>query len=222
MKASFAIVLALAAATGCVSAPEEVNGTRAPRPSEAPTSATTPSPVARPSLEPQPLELGFEGLGSLRLGESPESSDLVKWDADYCAFPDSPVDQAETGRWIAVGNFTVDAPEPFAASVSAGAVDAIELRNDSLATDRGIRRGSSLGELERLYPELSLYETGRLSTVHHATQGGATMVFEVANANSYWTSEEVDTVVLILVAMEELGQQIGSRAASDYVVGGCL
>lgn len=223
IAASLALVVTLGLAAGCATVPSTSGTSPDPNPtSDAPTESATPSPVARPDLAPETLELGFEGLGSLRLGESPESSDLVEWDPDYCLFPEAPADQGELGRWIAVGDFAAESRAPFSVSAVAGVIDAIELRTDDLTTDRGIRYGSSLAELESAYPELSLFETGQLSTVHHVTEAGATMVFEVASDDAYWAPEDVATVTGIVVAPQELGQRIGARSASDNVVGGCL
>lgn len=210
--------------TSCATAAEPSAGSPS-APGASPSStdtapSATPAPVV--DIAPAALELTFDGLGSLELGESATQSDLVTFDEDYCAFADYPATDA--GRWVAVGE-SGPRLEPFSVAAAADdTVEAIELRSDTLATDRGIRIGSTAAEFESAYPEQSLFETSFASTVHHAVSGDRVLVVEIArqSADAYWPVEQVATVALILVAFAEPGTQVGSRVASDNVVGGCL
>lgn len=195
-------------------------------PAAAPTASATTAPTSTPTPEPTrpalaDLVLSPFGLGPLVVGEPVpiEAPDVavVSYDPVACLDELSPLTEGEPGA----GRWTPVYPEerPFdvvtEGRVEDGAISHILVAQPFVATEQGIRVGSSLEELLAVYPDITVgpEENVGLYTLESA-QG--TLAFEVATdavIQGYWTPEQLNTVVLI--AAYSPGETISPVYATD-------
>jgi hypothetical protein len=190
-------------------------------PTVAPTP--TPSPTVEPTRPPVPskprvsdLVLTPDGLGPLALGVAPPETtpalDVLVWDADRCA--------AEGGQWVP--NYAE--PFPFEVGVRDGVVSRIDVWMGPIATDTGVRRGSSLAALLEAYPDgfTAVNEAGHTSDVYIVNGRVGQLLIEVATDDrfpGYWEPADIDRVMFVRSIL--LTDAPSPISGSDNVVGGC-
>ncbi|MFT4122208.1 MAG: hypothetical protein QM635_00065 [Microbacteriaceae bacterium] len=144
---AFSLVLGIVctACAGPAAEPEATDSGSAPAVSAGPSASASPNPSASAADE---LVLTAAGLAELVIGEPvPADTDLVEW-GDVCGLGVS--------RWHALG---ATAADPGAFSVRTedwahdGAVQAIWVWTDDIATAEGITIGSSRDEVLAAYPQ---------------------------------------------------------------------
>jgi hypothetical protein len=190
-----------------------------PTPTQTQTSAPDPS---KPELGE--LTLSTEGLGEVKIGSMPPSSNpavnLLTFDADACTSEGLPGIWKATYPDIDEGYGPV---APYAVQVQGEGVSRIDINTTQIFTDSGIHIGSSLDEV------LGVYSGGPDQVVNHADVSDVYVIkgtkgqlqFEVAvnRIPDYWDSSVIDTVVF-LSAIDITTEPYGV-AATDNSIGHC-
>jgi len=149
--------------------------------SPAPETSATPTPAATPT--PSPTANGeavitTAGYGDLKLNSPvPKSTELVKWDGDFCSEND--------GSWIPSDGVSDDATDDAYFVVrtkdrkKSGDIEQILIYDPSIETKSGAHIGSTLDELGDLFPELkTVREDEGISGLHSVSDNLGQVIFE--------------------------------------------
>ena len=226
-RTSLVVIIAAASLllAGCTPGGKAVPSHSATEPSPTPTVSGPPSDE-RPPLSA--LVLTTEGLGTLKLGQTPLSTtdgvDMASFKADACAAQGLP------GIWLSnypdvdsgdgpIAPFAIDTADHSAT----GVLNRIDVNTPDIATDTGIALGSSLDAV------LGVYPGGPDVVVNHADVSDVyvfkgvkgQLQFEVAvdRIPDYWAPAALNTVVF----MSAIGIDVEPYgvAASDNTIGVC-
>ena len=218
---AFALVVVI---SGCAPVPGgEPSGD--PTPSIAPDTPTpTPEPT-KPAVAD--LLLSPDGLGPLRVGETPPATDpaldILVYDPDYCAeIPEA----SSPGMWLA--NYPVEASghRPFTAAFRNGAdtLSVIAIFSPEIRTETGIHLGSTKDELLAAYPEgfASKLDNHGVSTVYSVAGTAGQLLIEVTadGMPGYWPADELNRVNLLTVIPAD-SNPFGVAGGDAYFWGEC-
>jgi hypothetical protein len=224
----------LLAACAPTSAPdEEPTAGGAPRPSA--TASPTPAPDPEPPEPPDVLDLALttEGLGTLRFTDALEGAptDMVRFDPEFCtdARTGQPYGIAPgselAGLWVPLeryGTWRAGYTEaPFGVAVEGTTPVRIDLVGGVLATEAGIRMGSSDDEVHAAYPGAAVLEQG-LSDVVVVEGSAGRLLIEIARDRDipgYWDAAQQDHVLSVVAVAKHIPPF--ARAGTDNWVGGC-
>lgn len=231
-------VIALAATllTACAAEPEPdptsvSDGQAEPSPSTEPDVAPSPEPTEPPDI--LDLVLTTEGLGTLRFGDAIEGAptDMIVWDPEFCTdartgqpFGIAPGDEF-AGLWVPLevyGEWKSGYSEaPFGAAVEGSTPIRIDLIGGVLATDAGIRLGSTDDEVLAAYPGAAVLEEG-LSDIVVVEGTSGRLLIEIARERDipgYWDASQRDHVLSVVAVATSIPPF--ARAGTDNWIGGC-
>jgi hypothetical protein len=250
-EASYRALVGLVAAStlllgGCASADPEAEPTPKPsssrtmRPSPTPTPTATPEPTATPSATPtaapttapeaalprkpalDSLVVTTAGIGSLRVGHPVTETDMVAYDADFCAEGGAgPAGDPRFGRWAHTYD-EFSSGWPFGVRVAGETVERIDILEAPLKTREGAGRGSTVQQLQAAYPGLERGTSTPLVDVYFIRDAAGSIVFEVANGTTtdYYLPEEIGTVILFRVIAPGVNPDASVAGGGD-IAGGC-
>jgi hypothetical protein len=207
-----------------------------PTPSWSESGSPTPTPSASEAPHaPDVSELVItpNGMGTLVIGEAPSTDPELKMlEIDAAACSDertgfgagvAPGDP-EAIRWVPVAEYTTPDGYPhWTVSVIDGLLDRIDLHDNSIPTDQGVRIGDSRAAVLAAYPGGTLVDETITDVLVVPGEHGVLHI-EIAKEGSadlagYWGAQ-LDTVVYIRAV--DLAGGVFTVAASDNVAGGCL
>jgi hypothetical protein len=221
------IVLAAAAAMlllgGCGG--PTPGSTFAPEPDETVAGTPTPTP-APPRLEE--LTLTTEGLGTLVFGSVADADPVTRMvylDPEACAFDPGPAPGSpEAARWVPIEAYGTDETQTFGVNVQDdGTVDRVDLFDDTIPTDRGLRIGDSRADALAAYPDATVsHEWATDVLVVPGTAGNIHIEIghNTGEAVGYWQPDEVDRVIFIRGLVASF--PTFTVAGSGNIAGGCL
>ena len=195
-------------------------------PSPSPTSTQPPSPT--PSAEPtrptlDELRLSPAGLGYLTVGapvpETPSDVAIVEFDPRGCLSDESPLVEGDPGAGFWKPLYPEDRPFQVVTEnrVQTAPIINIQVGSPSVATDAGIRIGSTLDEVLAVYPGTTVVADPLLTKVYVVDAPAGMLAFEIANAvdapEGYWQPEQLNTVVYM--AAYAPGQSVSAMYATD-------
>jgi hypothetical protein len=207
-----------------------------PEPSVSVSEEPSPSPSA--SEEPHAPELSelvltSNGMGTLVIGEAPSTEptqQMIEEDPAACADENTGFDAGvEPGdpdalRWVPIAEYNAaDGYPRWSVSVIDGALMRIDLHDDSIPTDKGVRIGDSRASALAAYPDGMLVDQ-TITDVLVVPGAHGVLHIEIAKAMSgeladYWGAQ-VDTVVFVRAV--DLADGVFTVAASENIAGGCL
>jgi hypothetical protein len=199
--------------------------TSASEPSESATATPTPDP-APPRLEE--LVLTTEGLGTLVFGtvaDSDPATRMIYLDPEECVFEGGPAPGSpEAAGWVPIDAYGIDEDRTFGVNVQEdGTFDRVDLYNDTIPTDRGLRIGDSRADALAAYPDAEIsheWATDVLVLPGVAGNIHIEIAHNTGDAAGYWQPDQVDRVLFIRGVVATL--PTFSVAGSDNVAGGCL
>lgn len=199
--------------------------TAAPEPGESVTPTPTPDP-APPRLEE--LVLTTEGLGTLVFGtiaDSDPATRMIYLNPEECVYEGGPAPGSpEAPGWVPIDAYGTAGDRTFGVNVQEdGTVDRVDLYNDTIPTDRGLRIGDSRADALAAYPDASVtheWATDLLVLPGVAGNIHIEIAHNTGDAVGYWQPDQVDRVLFIRGVVATLPSF--SVAGSDNVAGGCL
>ena len=237
MTRPLAIAIAVAA-LACFALSACAPGSDVAEPEPTASVSDTPSPTPSASEEARApavseLELTPNGMGTLVIGEAPSTVptlQMIEEDPSACADENTgfgagvEAGDPEAIRWVPIAEYnSADGYARWSVSVIDGALARIDLHDDSVPTDKGIRIGDSRAAALAAYPDGMLVDETITDVLVVPGEHGVLHI-EIAKEMSgdlagYWGGQ-VDTVVFIRAVDLEGG--VFTVAASDNIAGGCL
>ena len=173
----------LIALSGCSPMPS-ADGTQSGSVTDPPSASSTPSPVpTRPALSS--LTIGTEGIGELVIGQPVPSGDpdtaLVRWDENACDGGSSPAAWVAAYPDVTPGPW--GGPWPFGIStegqVRTAPIGFILVTAPGIATEKGIRVGSTRDQVLAAYSSTLTATPGPLSTTYSLLGSAGRLQIEV-------------------------------------------
>lgn len=229
-----ALLLFVLPLTGCVPAVGPAAGgpsaSATPTPSRTPNATPTPTPTAseapvaevtRPSLSD--LVITVDGLGPLEYGQAPPDgdpeTDVLVYDDDYCN-----VNGVVSGTWIppypGVPSVFRAEEAPFIVSVQDGVIEEIAVVSPDIATDRGVRVGSTLAEVQAAYPDAYDGAPDTNDVALYTIEGPDSRLVMELLLGAYGSSFGVTDAVWN-IRVEPLGTPIQRLAGTDSGINAC-
>ena len=227
-RSSAAALLVTLAATlaGCTSQPS-ADG---PGPESSPTSSATSPAAPATRLALSELVVSPAGVGPLLVGQpvadEPEESAVVTWDPTGCITAGVPAVEGEpwSGYWRSAyedaGNpddrtFTVVTKD----GVEDGPIARVIVYGDELATEEGVRVGSTVDEVLAAYPDAVVQPGPAVSRLYVVEGATGSLSVEVAidspELPGYWDAAQIDTVLWMVVF--DASDEVTAAAASDTI-----
>lgn len=218
--------------TGCSTAAPRGES---PRPSDTPSVEPAPSASARPSADE--LVIGPDGVGDLAIGSPVPQTDpaiaIVEWDPEACTgmgvgLPGYPFDglwestvDATNVLWAGRPAFGIATGSSFAEipGEQVAPVQIIEMWTEQIATDRGIRIGSTEAEVEAAYPDVEpSSELNPSSRAYLVPGADGTMVIEIGVADEWGDSTGTVLVISVIASPAPPVSSLNTESRTDCPV----
>jgi hypothetical protein len=224
-------VVAISAALALVACDPTTPGpSGSPSPSESASESPTPGPQGAP--EPGDLVITPEGMGTLVFLQAPSDDpelQMVELDPNRCADSTTgeprgvPDGDPAAARWVPIEAYeTSENWAPWGVVVNEGGLVRIDVFDESIPTDQGIRIGDSVDELLAAYPGVTPVDE-YLTDVYVIPGTAGSLHIEVAKDPAdmvgYWEGRDGQVVYLRGV---DASQPAFTVAASENIAGACI
>ena len=197
--------------------------TFAPDPGESVTPTPDPAP---PRLEE--LVLTTEGLGTLVFGTIADSDPVTRMiylDPEACVYDGGPTSGSpEAASWAPIDAYGTSGNQAFGVNVQDdGTVDRVDLYNDTIPTDGGLRIGDSRADALAAYPDAEIWHEWATDVLVLPGVAGnihIEIAHHTGDAAGYWEPDPGDRVLFIRGVVAS--SPVFSVAGSDNIAGGCL
>ncbi|CAN5489489.1 hypothetical protein BH09ACT4_BH09ACT4_09500 [soil metagenome] len=184
-----------------------------------PTPTPTPTPTAPPALAD--LAISADGLGTLLLGNAPDTDPataMIVEDPEACVSAGATPGTPEALRWRPIPLYFGSLYEYFGVEVSGGVVRRVDVFDDTIPTDAGIRIGDTRAAALAAYPDATI-TSNQLADILLITGDHGSLQVEIATNDPYWDASQANHVRYIhaSVVLEPF-----SVVASENLAGGCL
>jgi len=217
------------ALVGCAT-PSAQEPDPSPSVSEAPSATPTPTPEPRaPTVDE--LVITPDGLGTLVIGQEPSDAPelrMIQFEPNWCADSHTGQDwgvadgDPNAARWVPIAAYGPDGAAPWGVSVLDGVLERIDIFDESIPTDLGIRIGDSREAALDAYSEFPVSDQEITQVIVVPGDHGVLHV-EIASGSGDWGSywgDLADTVVYLRAVTLDFG--VFTVAASENIAGGCL
>jgi len=203
-----------------------------PTPDGSEVAAPTPEALEPPALDG--LVLTTAGLGTLEIGEDPapgEPTDMVAFDPEFCT--DARTGTAAgiapgsefAGLWVPIEQYGSwqqgYSPASFQVRVEDDVLVWIDVQDELIPTDAGVRIGDPDDVVLAAYPDVEVFDND-ISELFFVQGTHGTIVVEVARnppGQEYWAGHDVDRVIALGTFANDT--EVDARAGTGGGPGSC-
>jgi hypothetical protein len=217
--------------TGCGPASPSPTPSDSESASPSPTPSESPEPTAPPAAAD--LALSADGLGTLVFGEVPDAAPetrMIEFDPTICTDErtgwDAGIEEGDefAGLWLPIPAYKFPGSDygPWGVGIWDGTLARIDLYDDTVPTDQGIRIGDDRADVIAAYPGAMVIENDLTDIYVIAGDHGRLQIEVARNPDDgvYWEPDQLELVTYIHASRLDIAPF--TVVASENIVGICL